>query len=140
MKKYLYLIPLSFFLSLTVYSQSSWLRVNQIGYLENDVKVAVWISKENKPITKFEIVDVNSQKVVYTGVNIKQIGEIWAFDSSARLHFSEFKTPGSYFIQVGDIKSVPFKIGNDVYADASEIPLKYMRQQRCGYNPFLKDS
>ena len=62
MKKYLYLIPLSFFLSLTVYSQSSWLRVNQIGYLENDVKIAVWISKENKPITKFEIVDVNSQK------------------------------------------------------------------------------
>ena len=27
-----------------------------------------------------------------------------------------------------------------IYAGASEIPLKYMRQQRCGYNPFLKDS
>ena len=63
-----------------------------------------------------------------------------AFESSARLNFSDFKKPGTYTITVDKTSSMPFKIGDDVYAGASEIPLMYMRQQRCGYNPFLKDS
>lgn len=61
-------IALFFLIALSVaYSQSSWLRVNQIGYLENDVKAAVWVSKENKPITESETVDDDSKRVVYFG-------------------------------------------------------------------------
>ncbi len=140
MKKYLFAVLVFLFSFFVSHSQSSWIRVNQIGYFENDVKVAAWISKENNPINKFELIDAGSKKVVYTGSNIKQTGKQWAFESSARLYFSEFKTPGTYIVKVGDIQSVPFKIGNEIYADAAGIPLKYMRQQRCGYNPFLKDS
>lgn len=126
--------------SVTMTGQNSRIRVNQIGYLEDDVKVAVWISKENRDINSFELIDADTGQPVSRINKVKDTGQIWGFDSSARLDFSGFKTPGTYLIQVGNIQSVPFRIGNDIYADAAEIPLKYMRQQRCGYNPFLKDS
>ena len=77
---------------------------------------------------------------VYIGKNIKISGKQPAFESSARLNFSDFKIPGTYTIVANKITSLPFKIGDNVYAGASEIPLIYMRQQRCGYNPYLKDS
>lgn len=138
MRKYLFSLCFGFLVT-AVFPQS-WIRVNQIGYLEEDVKVAVWVSKSEVEISNFEIVDLKTEKVVYSGSNITQMGKQPAFESAVRLNFSNFKVSGDYFIRVGKIVSVPFKIGNDIYAGASEIPLKYMRQQRCGYNPFLKDS
>ncbi|MEK7250677.1 MAG: glycoside hydrolase family 9 protein, partial [Bacteroidota bacterium] len=33
-----------------------------------------------------------------------------------------------------------FRINYDVYRGTTDFLLNYMRQQRCGYNPFLKDS
>ncbi|HUI32095.1 MAG TPA: glycoside hydrolase family 9 protein [Dysgonamonadaceae bacterium] len=139
MKKIATLLLCSFIVSLT-YASNSWIRVNQVGYLEDDVKVAVWISKENLPVKEFQIKDKSTGEVVYTGTNISDSRKQPAFESSARLSFSDFKTPGTYILIANEMTSVPFKIGNDVYAGASEIPLRYMRQQRCGYNPFLKDS
>lgn len=138
MQRLLFVSFLIFF-STFLHAQS-WLRVNQIGYLENDKKVAVWISKENKTISEFQLIDLKDNKVVYTGTAIRKTGKQPAFESSARLDFSDFNTPGSYKLKTSDVESVPFEIGNDIYADATTIPLKYMRQQRCGYNPFLKDS
>ena len=122
------------------HAQTTWIRVNQVGYLQNDVKVAVWVSKEHKNVSRFEVIDVQSGKVVYSGNKIMNMGKQPAFESSARLDFSDFSRPGRYVIKVGETKSVPFSVGNSIYAGSSEIPLKYMRQQRCGYNPFLKDS
>ena len=128
-----------FLISTSSLVAQSWLRVNQIGYLD-DVKVAVWVSKTTEEIAKFDIVDQTSGTVIYSGNKVRQTGKQPAFQTSARLDFSDFKLPGTYIIKVNNIASVPFKIGNDIYAGAGEIPLKYMRQQRCGYNPFLKDS
>ncbi|VBB47322.1 Polysaccharide deacetylase [uncultured Paludibacter sp.] len=119
---------------------SSWIRVNQIGYLENDIKVAVWISKENKIISRFQIIDDKTGKIVYSGTKNRQTGKQHAFESSARLDFSNFTIPGTYKILTNDAVSEAFKIGNDIYFGAADIPLKYMRQQRCGFNPYLKDS
>lgn len=118
---------------------SSWVCVNQIGYLEDDLKIAVWVSKNDEKITKFEVIEKSSGKTVYSGNDIKYTGRQPAFVLSARLNFSTFNTPGTYVIKAGDAVSVPFRIGNEIYAGAADIPLKYMRQQRCGYNPFLKD-
>lgn len=134
-------ITLFFSIITTVlFSQNSWIRVNQIGYLENDIKVAVFISKSDVTRKSFELVDYSTNEIVYKGTKVRNTGKTWGFDSSARLDFTEFTKPGKYFVRINNIQSVPFRIGDDIYADASEIPLKYMRQQRCGYNPFLKDS
>jgi len=126
--------------SVIMNGQNSWIRVNQIGYLEDDVKGAVWISKGVQHINSFQLIDATTGHPVFQGDRVKDTGKVWAFENSARLDFTTFKTPGTYFIQVGNIQSVPFRIGNHIYADAADIPLRYMRQQRCGYNPFLKDS
>ena len=139
MKRILLLVLNTIFVTLS-FAASSWIRVNQIGYLEDDIKVAVWISKDSDAVKDFQIVDNVTGKVVYNSSNVTMVGKQPAFESSARLNFSDFKTPGTYTIRANNITSVSFKIGDDVYAGASEIPLQYMRQQRCGYNPFLKDS
>ncbi len=133
---FFYLLPLSFL----SFAQSQWIRVNQIGYLEDDVKVAVWVSKSLTEISSFELVDAVDNKTVLLSDNIKTTGIQPAFESSARLNFSKFSKPGKYYIRVNGIESPIFAIGNEIYAGASEIPLQYMRQQRCGYNPYLKDS
>ena len=77
----------------------SWVRVNQIGYLPDDVKVAVWVSKEKRPIDSFEVADAQTGKRVYRGGTIVNTGKQPAFESSVRLHFSEFTTPGTWSSQ-----------------------------------------
>ncbi|HBL34531.1 MAG TPA: cellulase [Porphyromonadaceae bacterium] len=122
------------------YSQNSWIRVNLIGYLEQDAKVAVWVSKQKSLPDNFQLIDMTTGKVAFNGTKVKNTGKQPAFESSVRIDFSGFTTPGTYRIKINGILSAPFRIGNDIYADAAEMPLKYMRQQRCEYNPFLKDS
>ena len=43
-------------------------------------------------------------------------------------------------MQAGETRSPEFEIGVDVYEGAADFCLRYMRQQRSGFNPFLKDS
>jgi len=119
---------------------SEWIRVNQLGYLCDDVKVAVWVSKNPGQITSFEIIDKATNQSIYRSTHITPTGEQPAFAASARLNFSGITTPGTYYIRVGETTSPEFRIGNHIYEGAAEIPLMYMRQQRCGYNPYLKDS
>ncbi|NCS88923.1 MAG: glycoside hydrolase [Ignavibacteria bacterium CG2_30_36_16] len=117
----------------------SWIRINQLGYLNNSVKNAVFVSKEDLTIGYFEIVDDN-EKIVFTGTDVKSFGNYGAFKSTFRLNFSMFNISGVFKIKTGEIESPSFKISPDVYDGTADFVLQYMRQQRCGYNPFLKDS
>ena len=61
-----------------------------------------------------------------------------AFSTHAELDFSALRKPGRYRIRVpGATESHPFTIGEAVFADAADAMLGFMRQQRCGYNPYL---
>ena len=117
----------------------NWIRVNQVGYLNNDIKVAVMLMQEAEPVTSFTVTNAKTGETVTLG-QIQNTGAQEPFDGTARLNFSEIKTPGTYYITAGETRSPEFRIGNDVYAGAQEIPLYYMRQQRCGFNPFINDS
>ena len=121
-------------------ARSSWIRINQLGYLENDVKVAVFVTKEDMNVAEFELVEALTGKTVFKSNNIAVYGAYSAFQKGFRLNFSLYKKPGKYFVRAASIQSPVFKIGNDVYDGTADFLLKYMRQQRCGYNPFLKDS
>ena len=70
----------------------------------------------------------------------KAFGAYGPFKQTYRLNFSSFKKPGRYYLQAGGVKSPEFEIGEDVYKGAADFCLRYMRQQRSGFNPFLKDS
>jgi hypothetical protein len=139
--KQLLLILICFTSSSSGFSQEkSWIRVNHLGYGVNNTKVAVWCSKENKKLTSFQLIDSATGKVVFTNKAGKPFGAYGPFTQTNRLDFSSFKKSGKYFLKSGNSISTVFKIGDDVYKGAADFCLRYMRQQRSGFNPFLKDS
>lgn len=118
----------------------SWVRINQLGYLPQSVKVAVWVSKGETVPSAFSLRDAKTGAVVFSGKKPKPYGPYAAFRSTARLDFSAFKKPGTYVVQVGETRSPAFRIGADVYDGTADFTLKYLRQQRSNYNPFLRDT
>ena len=119
---------------------TAWIRINQLGYTPNGIKVAVWCSKSNEKISTFSLVDSTSGKIVYTHSSLQNFGAYGPFENTYRLNFSLYKKPGRYFLRAGKAISPVFTIGNDVYKGTADFCLQYMRQQRSGFNPFLKDS
>ena len=116
----------------------SWIRVNQMGYLPKDIKVAVMMMEQPEAVKSFKITNVATGKSVKID-KVKPMAEIAGL-STVRLDFSQVTEPGTYVISAGEATSREFRVGKDVYAGAQEVPLRYMRQQRCGFNPYLNDS
>ena len=125
--------------SISVCGQS-WIRINQMGYLPGSVKVAVYISLNNDALNEFSLCEAVTGKVVFRGKIKEYPGDSWGMKKAGRLDFSGIVRPGGYYLLVNSTRSPYFRIANDVYNGASDYILQYMRQQQCGYNPFLRDS
>jgi endoglucanase len=122
-------------------AQNTWIRINQIGYLTDDAKVAVLVSKDkNFTLKEFDVCDAFDGKIIHKSMKVNAFEKWGAFEKCFRLNFTTLNRGGAYFIKVGDVKSPNFRIANDVYAGSADFLLRYMRQQRCGFNPTLKDS
>ena len=122
----------------------SWVRINQIGYLPEATKVAVFMSNEAVQVNGFELVDAFAGEAVWRSDAVRPTGALGQMRMTCRLDFSALKTDGAYYIKVlssgGEIRSEIFPINPKVYDGAADFVLNYMRQQRCGWNPFFKDS
>ena len=118
----------------------AWIRINQLGYTPTGIKVAVWGSKGSEKLKRFELIDATTGKVVFKGKAGQAFGAYGPFKQSYRLSFTAFTKPGSYYLKAGAAKSPVFRIDADVYKGAADFALRYMRQQRSGFNPYLKDS
>lgn len=122
----------------------SWVRINQIGYLPEATKVAVFMSNEAVQVNGFELVDAFAGEAVWTSDAVRPMGALGQMKTTCRLDFSALKTDGAYYIKVlssgGETRSEIFPINPKVYDGAADFVLNYMRQQRCGWNPFFKDS
>ena len=132
-------ILMSLALSLSAIAQEQWVRINQLGYLPKSTKVAVLVSKTDADVTTFEIADAFTGKTVYTG-QAKATGEYGKLKGTWRLNFSDFCQEGTFVIKAGDAQSNPFPINGSIYNGTADLSLNYMRQQRCGWNPYLEDS
>ena len=120
--------------------EQSWIRINLLGYKPSNSKIAIWCSKQDVSIPTFQLVDASTKKFVFTANAGKPFGGYGPFVQTYRLNFSKFKKPGRYYLQAGGAKSPEFEIGENVYKGTADFGLRYMRQQRTGFNPFLKDS
>ncbi|MCX6152076.1 MAG: glycoside hydrolase family 9 protein [Ignavibacteriales bacterium] len=140
MQKTLLIILFCFSTLSSLYPQKSWIRINQLGYTPKAIKVAVLVTKEDYTPVSFQVCNANTNQIVYSSGNIKSFGKFASFEKGHRLDFSDITEEGSYYIKVERLKSPVFRIANDVYKGTADFLLKYMRQQRSGYNPFLKDS
>ena len=118
----------------------SWIRINLLGYQPQSSKTAIWCSKNENSISKFQLIDANSSKIVFESNAGNAFGSYGPFKQTYRLDFSSYNTPGTYYLQVGETRSLSFPINEHVYDGTADFCLKYMRQQQSGYNPFLKDS
>lgn len=119
---------------------TAWIRINLLGYKPGNSKVAIWCSKEDKPVKTFQVIDAITKKSAYSASAGKAYGTYGPFTQTYRLNFSKFTKPGKYYLQAGGAKSPEFEIGQNVYKGTADFCLRYMRQQRTGFNPFLKDS
>ncbi|MBD0376614.1 MAG: glycoside hydrolase family 9 protein, partial [Flavisolibacter sp.] len=129
-----------FYAVLSLGQTNSWIRINQLGYTPQGLKIAVWCSKEAQPLSSFQLIDSATNKIVFTGKASKAYGAYGPFQQTARLNFSAFIKEGIYYLKAGTAVSPSFKINKDVYKGAADFCLRYMRQQRTGFNPFLNDS
>ena len=118
---------------------TSFIRVNQVGYLPDAPKVAVVCSVDSASISTFTVRDGRGRTVLGPR-NALATGAFGPCVTTHRLDFSALKTPGTYTIVAGEIVSPTIRIARDVYAGGADTALYYMRQQRSGWNPLFKDS
>ncbi len=139
-------VILSLFVLLQVMTASSqnndniWIRLNQLGYRNHDIKVAVLLSSEKIKLKSFTIVDAKTGKTLCSFRNLIETSPPEPFKSCYRLPFTTFKTTGTYKIVSGHARSPEFRISEDVYKGSADFLLNYIRQQRCGFNPYVNDS
>lgn len=138
-----FLITLALLLNSTLHA-GEWIRINQVGYLPNASKVAVYVTNEDKAtdIKEFKIIDINTGETVYSSrpADIRATGRMGELRATYRLDFSDFTAEGTYRMEAGGAKSPVLRIGTHVFDGAADFVLNYMRQQRCGWNPFTRDS
>lgn len=117
-----------------------WIRINQLGYLPRATKVAVMLCSDSVPVSSFDVVDAFTGKVVMSSASVRPMGALGSMRATYRLNFSDLNAQGTYYLRVGQCKSPMFPVNGQVYKGTADFTLNYMRQQRCGWNPFLRDS
>lgn len=131
--------------SVNAYTVTDFIKVNQIGYRPDDVKVAVISDPQVgfnsalsfNPGNVYQLRDALTDAVVYSGTPVPwnagavhdQSGDrVWWFD------FSAFTTNGSYYVYdvANAVGSYPFEINECVYAEVLKHAVRMFYYQRCG--------
>ncbi len=136
----LFFVSVMSFMSLFSQDNSAVIRLNLLGYITKSIKVAVWCSKQDRQLKEFAIIDAQTKKILFKKNAGKPFGQYGPFKQTQRLSFSELTKPGLYQIVAEGTVSPVFKIDDQVYKGSADFCLRYMRQQRSGFNPYLKDS
>jgi hypothetical protein len=104
---------------------------NQVGYITGLVKHATLVSDSKDPVA-FELVN-DKGETVFDG-KTKPFGlDKTSGDNVHIIDFTEFKTPGTYSLKVGEAASRAFKIGvGEEYSGLMYDALNYFYQNRSG--------
>lgn len=101
-----YVLVLMFFLFTKAASPSSLIRINQLGYLSNSIKGAVFITDEKEAITAFQLFETPLRKLTFEDQPKVADTQWWGKQSAFRLNFTAFH-------QIQNGKAVyPNDIGN----------------------------
>lgn len=113
-----------------------FVRINQLGYRPTEPKIAIAFCQTSLP-SQFNVLEASTRQIAFTG-QVKPIAGRWGqFDYHAELDFSALQKPGRYFLRIGDSNLARFEIDTKIYREIPDELLEFMRQQRCGYNPWL---
>src|SRR5688572_24940104 len=128
-------------------SPPSVIRINQLGYLPNGSKTAVMCvvadSQAGTPAApasvSFAVEDTTGRQAL-SPRTARASGSFGPCTQTYRLDFSALRRPGRYRVVSGAVRSPVVRVDARAYAGAADTLLYYMRQQRSGWNPTLKDS
>ncbi|MFL5468475.1 MAG: glycoside hydrolase family 9 protein [Gemmatimonadaceae bacterium] len=112
------------------------IRINQLGYLPDAPKIAVFCALGKSELRSFTVTDAAGRQILQRSpLAAKPFGPCI---TNYRLDFSSVKGTGDYHISAGGITSPLVRIRDNVYAGAADTLLYYMREQRSGFNPLFK--
>jgi endoglucanase len=111
-------------------------RHNQAGYRPGDLKRVMLFSPA--PLKgRYEVRDAGG-RVVLGGRLSPALGVGWGqFPAHHELSLDALRTPGTYAVRVGRTQAGSVAVSSDAHRGLAASLLEFLRQQRCGYNPFL---
>jgi endoglucanase len=118
---------------------TSFIRVNQVGYLPDAPKVAVVCSLTSAVVRTFLMKDERG-RIVLGPKRATDDGRFGPCVDTQRLDFTSLRRTGRYTIEAGDAAPVTVRVGPMVFDGGADTALYYMRQQRSGWSPVFRDS
>ena len=103
--------------------------VNHLGFRPVGHKQAVVLASGPSDPREFSIREVGTGRLAFRGA-VRYREDPLGFGGVAE--FSELTEPGLYQIRIGETRSVPFFIRNDVYTRTAYDVFHYFHIQRCG--------
>lgn len=95
---------------------------------------------EKPIIRKVELVNQATHEVVFRAKTDPVTGRKWGqFPHQYLFDFSAVTSSGMYVVTAGSGASQPFVIDKQAFGNYQEDLLAFMRQQRCGYNPYFDE-
>ncbi|MCO5051996.1 MAG: glycoside hydrolase family 9 protein [Verrucomicrobiae bacterium] len=120
----------------TAAAEEIYIRANQVGYFGGGAKSAIAFSRAPMP-EDFTVVGASNQ-VWFHGKTKPITNATWGqFSNHVELDFSKFYTPGQFVLKLGPAHSLPVRISGEPDYESVAHLLEFMRQQRCGFNPWL---
>ena len=118
------------------------IRVNQVGYLPDAPKVAVVCALDSTTVTRITrtfVVRDEQGRMIFGPKRAAPSGAFGPCARTFRLDFSALRRPGRYRITAFGVTSRPVRIDAGAYDGGADTLLYYMREQRSGWNPLLRD-
>lgn len=115
-----------------------YIRTNLVGYQPNDFKKVIAFTDQSLS-GNFSVVDA-SGKTIFTGPILPSKAPGYGpFKYYYELDCSKIISPGTFRIELPgqSLINPSFQVGASLYQPLPDISLQFMRQQRCGYNPFF---
>lgn len=109
---------------------SELIRINQVGYLPDQPKVAIVLSED--AVDGFFVWDLDKKRVAWEGRAERIESKTLSEKTTWKLDFSALTESGNFELGVRDLgKSYPFVIGGKAYSDLAAASLKAFYYQRA---------
>lgn len=132
MKKRIYLFLYLIMTIAPVFGAGSRIRINQLGYLPEATKKAVFFSESNAKLQVITIHDALTNELCATLQTIQPWGSFDKFNSNYIIDFSSFKQEGAFYIKAGDTYSPTIYINQNLYINTTDKLIGYIHSQRFG--------
>ncbi|MEZ4896380.1 MAG: glycoside hydrolase family 9 protein [Saprospiraceae bacterium] len=132
----IYIIFVFALLTQATFSQQLFVRHNLLGYLPEENKRVIVMSSQSLSegaLIWRRLTDLRAYPADLQPFN----GQGWGSWKYYTLDISRLNTAGSYALYKGNTPIDTIHIGPSLYGEAKEASLEFMRQQQCGYNPFI---